>query len=183
MCVTTGIAEDLKSNMNLRPSITTPSHLLAVFRVAMLFSSVCSASFFWGLTRLSISRARWSMLARISNVGGLSVPGWWTWWAWIQTSDSDSQSEGRSDWSLTNQRTRGLDSPRAWLDDAAQAADAGGGDVAAPGDVAGGEQGPEQCGPSPPTLYISRVLWPNVDLNRIVRVWKELIYYMYYKKI
>ena len=53
---------------------------------------------------------------------------------------------------------RGPDSPRASLDDAPQAADAGGGDVAAPGDVAGGEQGPEQCGPSPPTLYISRVL-------------------------
>jgi len=53
--VTTGIAEDL----------------VAVFRVATFLSSVCRVSVFWGLTRLSISRARLSILARISKVGGL----------------------------------------------------------------------------------------------------------------
>lgn len=73
--VTTGIAEDL----------------VAVFRVVMFLSRECRPSVFWGLTRLSISRAKlsilariskvggllaWSMLARISNVGGLLVPGW-----------------------------------------------------------------------------------------------------------
>ena len=46
-------------------------HLVAVFRVVMVLSRVCRPSVFWGLTRLSISRAKLSMLARISKVGGL----------------------------------------------------------------------------------------------------------------
>ena len=46
-------------------------HLVAVFRVVMFLSRVCRPSVFWGLTRLSISRAKLSILARISKVGGL----------------------------------------------------------------------------------------------------------------
>ena len=44
---------------------------MAVFRVATFLSSVCRVSVFWGLTRLSISRAKLSILARISKVGDL----------------------------------------------------------------------------------------------------------------